>query len=236
MGTETEKAYLTPYEVAELLMVAPVTVRSWAQKGLLRSLATPGGHRRFLREDVERFARDNGVSLDLRRNMGLRVLIVDDDPVFTDRLSAFLAERSEPVVVEVAHDGFEAGSKVHTFKPEVVVLDLMMPALDGFRVCRQIKADPTTAAIRVIAVTGYPTPENVRRSLKEGAACCLGKPLDNDALLEALGLEAGSKRSRARAQERATQAAQPNKASLEAASSVLPGAAGAAAESRLPLE
>lgn len=230
MGTETEKAYLTPYEVAELLMVAPVTVRSWAQKGLLRSLATPGGHRRFLREDVERFARDNGVSLDLRKSTGLKVLVVDDDPVFTDRLSAFLAGQGERVVVEVAHDGFDAGSKVHTFKPEVVVLDLMMPALDGFRVCRRIKADPATAAIRVIAVTGYPTPENVRRSLKEGAACCLGKPLDNDALLEALGLEAGSKRSRPRAQERPAQTGQPDAEDLAAA--LLPGTVA----ERLPLE
>lgn len=232
MGTETEKAYMTPYEVAELLMVAPVTVRSWAQKGLLRSLATPGGHRRFLREDVERFARDNGVSLDLRKGTGLRVLVVDDDPMFTDRLSAFLAGQGERVVVEVAHDGFDAGSKVHTFKPEVVVLDLMMPALDGFRVCRQIKADPATAAIRVIAVTGYPTPENVRRSLKEGAACCLGKPLDNDALLEALGLEAGSKRSRPRAQERQAQAG-PLDDAEDLAATLLPGTV---AGPRLPLE
>jgi excisionase family DNA binding protein len=52
---DSNKAYLTPNEVAELLMVAPVTVRSWAQKGLLVAKVTPGGHRRFLKSDVERY-------------------------------------------------------------------------------------------------------------------------------------------------------------------------------------
>ncbi len=189
MSVESEKPYMTPYEVAELLMVAPVTVRAWAQKGLLRSLATPGGHRRFRREDVERFARDNGVCLESRKSHGLRVLIVDDDRQFANFLNELLVGLPEPAITAMAHDGFEAGSKVYTFKPDVVLLDLMMPDLDGFRVCRQIKQDPATSAIRVVAITGYPTPENVRRSLDEGAACCLGKPVDAETLLDALGLD-----------------------------------------------
>ena len=57
---DTNKAYLTPNEVAELLMVSPITVRSWAQKGLLVAKVTPGGHRRFLKSDVERFVRESG--------------------------------------------------------------------------------------------------------------------------------------------------------------------------------
>ena len=193
MSVDSEKNYMTPYEVAELLMVAPVTVRAWAQKGLLRSLSTPGGHRRFRREEVERFARDSGVSFDARLGRALRVLIVDDDRQFAGYLNELLEGREEPVVTAVAHDGFEAGSKVHTFKPDVMVLDLMMPDIDGFKVCRQITQDPATAAVRVIAITGYPTPENIRRSMDEGAASCLGKPLDVAELLKAIGLPAGSR-------------------------------------------
>lgn len=193
MGADSEKNYMTPYEVAELLMVAPVTVRAWAQKGLLRSLSTPGGHRRFRLEDVERFARENGVSLDARSPRELRVLIVDDDRQFVGYLDELLAERRERVLTAVAHDGFEAGSKVHTFKPDVVLLDLMMPDLDGFKVCRQIKQESATSAIRVIAITGYPTPGNIRRSLDEGAAACLGKPVDTLELLKAIGLSAATR-------------------------------------------
>src|SRR6185312_12057904 len=76
-----QKTHLTPNEVAELLMVNPVTVRQWAARGLLRSLTTPGGHRRFLLSDVEEFARSRG-SASVPRGSGRpdRVLVVDDDP------------------------------------------------------------------------------------------------------------------------------------------------------------
>jgi len=57
MRKTRQKTHLTPNEVAKLLMVNPVTVRQWAARGLLRSMATPGGHRRFLLSDVEEFAR-----------------------------------------------------------------------------------------------------------------------------------------------------------------------------------
>jgi excisionase family DNA binding protein len=86
---DTHKAYLTPNEVAHLLMVAPVTVRSWAQKGLLVAKVTPGGHRRFLKSDVEIFVHECGVvQTPVDPNAPL-VLIVDDDPLMityiTDR-------------------------------------------------------------------------------------------------------------------------------------------------------
>src|ERR1700747_1579164 len=62
MKKSKHKTHLTPNEVAELLMVNPVTVRQWAARGLLRSLSTPGGHRRFLLSDVEEFARSRGAT------------------------------------------------------------------------------------------------------------------------------------------------------------------------------
>jgi excisionase family DNA binding protein len=187
--TETEKPYMTPYEVAELLMVAPVTVRAWAQKGLLRSRTTPGGHRRFRREDVEHFARASGVCLAPAKSDALRVLIVDDNPLCADLLNELLLASVKPVATAIAYDGFEAGSKIHTFRPDVVLLDLIMPGLDGFRVCRQIKQGAATSAVRVIAVTGSPAPENQRRCLEEGAACCLGKPVNAEKLLAALAID-----------------------------------------------
>src|SRR5690348_3621717 len=80
MKKSKRKTHLTPNEVAELLMVNPVTVRQWAARGLLRSLTTPGGHRRFLLSDVEEFARSRGTA-PVPRSSGKpdRVLIVDDD-------------------------------------------------------------------------------------------------------------------------------------------------------------
>ena len=81
MRKPRQKTHLTPNEVAEMLMVNPVTVRQWAARGLLRSLTTPGGHRRFLLSDVEEFARSRGAT-PVARHSGRpdRVLVVDDDP------------------------------------------------------------------------------------------------------------------------------------------------------------
>lgn len=180
MASNDNKPYLTPSEAAKLLMVSPITVRAWAQKGLLPSETTPGGHRRFLRENVEQFAKQCK-SMPPRND--LRVLIVDDDKQVAGFLVEWLTGLDEPFIVSTAADGFETGRKVHTFEPDIILLDLMMPELDGFAVCRQIKADPDTSDIRVIAMTGHPTPENERRILEAGAEVCISKPLDTKFLL-----------------------------------------------------
>lgn len=64
-SAKSEKRYLTPNEVAEMLLVSPITVRQWAQRGLIRATTTPGGHRRFLKRDVESFARDRAATSSL---------------------------------------------------------------------------------------------------------------------------------------------------------------------------
>ena len=180
MASNDNKPYLTPSEAAKLLMVSPITVRAWAQKGLLPSETTPGGHRRFLRESVEQFS--NQCKTPPQRN-DLRVLVVDDDKQVAGFLVEWLTGLNEPFIVSSATDGFEAGRKVHTFEPDIILLDLMMPELDGFAVCHQIKAAPDTSDIRVIAMTGHPSSENEQRILEAGAESCISKPLDTKLLL-----------------------------------------------------
>jgi excisionase family DNA binding protein len=193
MKKPRQKTHLTPNEVAELLMVNPVTVRQWAARGLLRSLTTPGGHRRFLLSDVEEFARSRGAT-PMARSSGRpdRVLIVDDDPQLGRFITDLIRMRDSQVEIEVAHDGFEAGIKVESFRPHALVLDLMMPGMDGFEVCRRLRARPTLNHIRIVAVTGFPSPGNVERILEAGADACLPKPLDAERLLIELGLVAQS--------------------------------------------
>ncbi len=180
---DNDKPYLTPSEAANLLMVSPITVRAWAQKGLLPSETTPGGHRRFLRENVEQFAKQSKTP---PPRSDLRILVVDDDKQVTGFLVEWLTGLDEPFIVSSAADGFEAGSKVYSFEPDIILLDLMMPKLDGFAVCRQIKVDPDISDIRVIAMTGYLSPENERRILEAGAEACIPKPVDMQLLLKLL--------------------------------------------------
>jgi len=188
----TNKNYLTPNEVAELMMVSPITVRSWAQKGLLVAKVTPGGHRRFLKSDVERFIRESGATQADVEPSTLRILIVDDDPLMTTLIQDVLDDSGLSLAIEIAQNGFEAGTKIHTFLPDVVLLGLMLPDIDGFRVCALIKNDPTTRDIRVIAITRAASAENTRRILEAGAEACLAKPFNPQDLLEAINRTASA--------------------------------------------
>lgn len=182
------KEYLTPNEVAKLLKVSPVTVRYWAQKGMLDAEMTPGGHRRFNRNEVARFARERGINLFDDDSDLLKILVVDDNHQVASFLIELFSMFSDRVATEVAYNGFDAGQKVRSFKPNIVLMDVMMPEMNGFTACKQIKSDPETSGTRVIAMSGYCTPENLERIVQAGAETCIKKPIDTNGLLQLIGL------------------------------------------------
>lgn len=185
------KQFLTPTEVAELMMVSPVTVRQWAQKGLLPARTTAGGHRRFYRQDIEVFAKERGIDL-AESSSGLnlnRLLIVDDDRTLNGFLCALFETELPDVEVFSAFDGFEAGRKVSALKPGVVLLDIMMPGVDGVQVCKSLKSDPATEAIRVVAMTGHHSAELEAQILNSGAEVLLIKPFDSATVIRECGFE-----------------------------------------------
>ena len=189
-----DRDYLSPNDVAKLLKVSPITVRQWASRGLIDATTTAGGHRRFTPEAVRRFASERGIVLPREAGGPVqRVLVVDDDRqlnrFLVELVNAWSRRMNADIRVDSAYDGFEAGAKVHTFDPDVVLLDLMMPGMDGFEVCRRLKEDTNTCHMRVVAMTGYYTPERVQKILATGADRFLRKPFSNAEVIEACGLE-----------------------------------------------
>ncbi|MEH6358588.1 MAG: response regulator [Pseudomonadales bacterium] len=183
-----DRSYLTPVEVANLLMVSTASVRSWSAKGLLEATTTAGGHRRFLRSTVEDFAQNRGIDIPKKTSEGLRILVVDDDNQLRGYLFELLDGMPGVEAVSVARDGFETGQQVEIFKPNVVLLDLMMPGLNGFEVCARLQSCPEHEGIRVIAMTGYNNEENITKIMDAGATHCLAKPLDRKQLFSVLGI------------------------------------------------
>jgi excisionase family DNA binding protein len=180
-----EKAVFTTFEAAKLCHVSPLSIINWVNAGRLPAFRTPGGHRRIRREDLARFMRENGIPLpeELRDGSGRkRVLVVDDEAGIRDVIAESLTRRTMPYEVMTAADGFEAGRLVATFRPDVVLLDLRMPGLDGFQVCRTIKGDSETTSTVVIAMTGYHTVETEARIVECGAVRCLAKPIEPSAI------------------------------------------------------
>jgi len=180
------KKLIGPAEAAELLGVSPVTVRNWARKGELTSHSTAGGHRRFLYEDIEVFARRNGMTLFLNVSENLRVLVVEDDRQFSAFIAEALRTMEPPPETAFAYDGFEAGRLLQRSQPQLVLLDLMLPGMDGFEICRRLRQDPETRAIRIIAMTGFDSAENLARILDAGAELCLSKPFNMTELTDAI--------------------------------------------------
>ena len=165
-------------------MVSPITVRQWAQKGLLDAQTTAGGHRRFTRATVMQFARERGIQLAGSHDS---LLIVDDNRQLNQFLAALFSAEYPELDIHVAYDGFEAGRLVQQHQPSVVLLDVMMPGIDGLEVCARLKADPQTEAIRVIAMTGYHSPELEKKMLAAGAQVLLSKPFSNEEVLRECG-------------------------------------------------
>lgn len=174
-------------EVAKFCHVTPDTIRKWAESGRIRVFKTPGGHRRIRRDDLLNFLRENSIPIhtDLRDG-GTKVLVVDDEKAVISVIRRFLERSGTPFQVEVAMDGFEAGHQVATFKPDVVFLDLRLPGIDGFEVCRKIKESPNSVGTHIIAMTGYYEGEVSNRVIELGAAMCIQKPFTPDDLRRAL--------------------------------------------------
>ncbi len=183
----SNKDFLTPNEVASMMLVSPITVRQWAQKGMLPAQTTAGGHRRFKRENVEIFARSRGITLPESKE---KLLIVDDDKQLNKLLVALFNAHVPDLEVLSALDGFEAGRLVQEHKPTVVLLDIMMPGMDGVEVCKFLKQDVANSHVRVVAMTGFFSEELEHRVLDAGAQVLLPKPFPNDVVIRACGFTA----------------------------------------------
>ena len=176
-------------EVARYCHVTPDTIRKWAEAGRIGVFKTPGGHRRIRREDLIRFLLENNIPLhsELRED-GVRILVVDDEKAIISLIRRFLERAKAPFEISVATDGFDAGHQIGTFRPSVVFLDIRLPGLDGFEVCRRIKSSPETASTNVIAMTGYYEQDVADRIVELGAIPCLKKPFTPDDLRRALAM------------------------------------------------
>jgi CheY-like chemotaxis protein len=126
-----------------------------------------------------------------------RVLIVEDDAATRSALREFL-ERSGYLAAEAA-DGLAGLAKAETWQPHAILLDIRMPGLDGFEVCRRLKANSTTRPIPVIVVTAVDNAPVSRLAYDAGAMACIGKPFRLEALLTMIQTTIAGSERRAKA-------------------------------------
>lgn len=184
MKVESMDKNLSTFTIARMLHVDPGSVANWIDQNLLKAHRTPGGHRRVAADDLVSFLREHKMPIPPELDIvPSRVVIVDDEPAITQLIAWAIKAAMPACEVVEAHDGFRAGTIVATLKPNVVILDLRMPGMDGYEVCKLIKTQESTKQADVLAMTAYPSPENVQKIIDCGARVCMAKPLNMEALL-----------------------------------------------------
>jgi CheY-like chemotaxis protein len=152
------KRYLTTGRVGEMLEVSP------------------GGHFRILADEFERFRRSHGFATTSAEP--LRVLLIDDDRAVADLIGSSLHSLYPKARIETAANGFEGLLKVGGLRPDLLLLDLGLPGMDGLEICRQIKRDPAKRETKIVVLTVHDDAEP--RARDAGADGVLRKPLEAD--------------------------------------------------------
>jgi two-component system, OmpR family, alkaline phosphatase synthesis response regulator PhoP len=111
-----------------------------------------------------------------------RILIADDNQPNVELMEAFLVEVD--CDIEVAVDGRDTLEKVTSFQPDLILLDVMMPKLSGFEVCKKIKSDPNTKAIMILMVTALNERGDIERGVDSGTDDFLSKPVNKVELVK----------------------------------------------------
>ena len=179
MVDQTTKTIYTTHEVSRLLQVNPRSVINWIEQSLLPSYRTPGGHRRIRRDDLLAFLRKHQIPTPASLvDANFSVLIVDDEEEIANLLKTYF-QRQGGYEVSLASDGISALISVGRIKPDLLILDIMIPGVDGIEVCRRIKGDSTNKTA-IIAISGGTTSE--KKILQAGADVFISKPVDLDKL------------------------------------------------------
>ena len=178
----SEPVYTTG-EVAKLVGVNFRTVIRWIERGELEGYKLPGrGDHRITKSSlvafIEKYRMPMPIELVTQKPYAL---IVDDDPSMAYAIARVLKHRNWET--RIAQNGFEAGVEVGLYKPSVMILDLMMPYMDGFKVLKFTREKLGMKGLRIIVVSGQDD-ATLKEASEQGADAVLAKPFRNEELIE----------------------------------------------------
>ena len=178
-----KKTVFTTGEAARICQLSQQTIIRCFDKGQLQGFRVPGSKfRRIPWDSLRKFMKDNGIPLDALGAAKTKVLVVDDDPeiieLFVDVLQA--DGRFE---VATAQTGYEAGMQTEKFRPDVVILDYMLPDINGNVVCRTLRSNPDLDDIKILMISGQADPAEVEQLKAAGADDFIRKPFIIDAVV-----------------------------------------------------
>jgi CheY-like chemotaxis protein len=186
--TPQASRYYTSHQVGNLLQVNPSSVVKWINDGLLQAFRTPGGHRRVAAVELVRFAQHHGMPVpdELQGLTATKVVVADDETRFLSAFQRAVKPFYSEIELHTAENGVDALVLIGQVKPDILVIDLRMPGVDGFQVLERLHANPETAAITMIAISGEMSDSNAAQCREFGAVETLQKPVRLPALVETI--------------------------------------------------
>ena len=178
------KTVFTTGEAAKICKVSQQTIIRCFDSGQLKGFRVPGSRfRRIPREQLFVFMRDNGIPTDALESGKRKVLIVDDDHELVELITDVL-ERDSRFEVRSVNNGFDAGMMVKEYRPDLIVLDIMLPDINGKEVCQRVRNDKTTDNVRIICISGMVEEDKVDELKAAGADDFMHKPFEVERLLD----------------------------------------------------
>jgi len=183
-GIAVMKTVFTTGEAAKVCKVSQQTIIRCFDSGQLKGFRVPGSRfRRIPRDQLFSFMKENGIPTDALDSGKRKVLIVDDDEELVELL-VDVFERDGRFDIRTANNGFDAGMLVKDFRPDVVVLDVMLPDINGREVCQRVRSDSSLDDVQIICISGMVEADKVADLKLAGANDFMQKPFAVEKLIE----------------------------------------------------
>jgi len=178
------KTVFTTGEAARICKVSQQTIIRCFDSGQLKGFRVPGSRfRRIPRDILFRFMKDNGIPTDALESGRRKALVVDDDEELVELIRDVL-DHDGRFDVRVANNGFDAGMMVKEYRPDIIVLDVMLPDINGKEVCQRVRKDSSLDDVKIICISGMVEADKVDELKVAGANDFLQKPFEVETLVE----------------------------------------------------
>ncbi|HUG89818.1 MAG TPA: response regulator [Planctomycetaceae bacterium] len=178
------KTVFTTGEAAKICNVSQQTIIRCFDSGQLKGFRVPGSRfRRIPRDILYKFMKDNGIPTDALESGKRKALIVDDDVELVELIRDAL-EADGRWEIRVANNGFDAGMMVQEYHPDIIVLDVMLPDINGKEVCQRVRSDSSLDDVKIICISGMVEQDKIAELKAAGADDFKQKPFEIEDLVE----------------------------------------------------
>jgi excisionase family DNA binding protein len=178
------KTVFTTGEAAKICKVSQQTIIRCFDSGQLKGFRVPGSRfRRIPRDVLYKFMKENGIPTDALESGKRKALVVDDDEELVELIRDVL-EADGRFEVRVANNGFDAGMMVKEYRPDILVLDVMLPDINGKEVCQRVRADDSLEDVKIICISGMVEGDKIEELREAGANDFVQKPFEIEHLVD----------------------------------------------------